>query len=57
VCAGNELVADVPEGVFDGAEDFVVGKIDQFVGESLEGGLGFGAEGVKDELASCFSIL
>jgi hypothetical protein len=55
--SGEELVTDVAEGRFDRAEDFVIGQIDQFVGESIQRGLGFAAEGLKDELASLFTIL
>ncbi len=54
---GDELAADVAEGIFQRAEDLVIGQIDQFIGESIQSDLGFAAEGLKDELASLFAIL
>jgi len=35
---GGEVVSEVAQGVLDGAEDFVVGEVDEFVGEALKNG-------------------
>src|SRR5262245_5009182 len=50
-------MAEVAEGVFDSAEDLVVGEIDQFVGQALQEGVGGAAEGLEEQLAACFTPL
>ncbi len=54
---GNEGVTEIPKFVLDLAKELVVGKINEFVGESIENGIGFAAESVEDQLATLFTVL
>jgi hypothetical protein len=52
---GGEVVTEVAQGGFDGAEDFVVGQIDQFIGEAFEEGIGLATQGLKELLTPLFA--
>jgi hypothetical protein len=57
VGAGGQVVAEVAEGVLDGAEELALGQVDECVGHAFEDGVGVAAEGLEDELAALFTIL
>ena len=52
---GGEVVAEVAEGDLDGAEDLVVGEIDQFVGQTLQEVVGLSPQGLEELLAPLFT--
>ena len=53
--AGSEVVTEVAEGMLDGAEDLVVGEIDEFVGETLQEGVSLAPKSREDVKASRFT--
>jgi hypothetical protein len=57
VDAGREVVTEVAEGVFERAEDPVVGEIDEFLGEAFEEGVSLDAQGREELLAPRFTFL
>lgn len=52
---GGEVVAEVAQGVFEAAEDLVIGEIDEFVGEAFQDAVGRAAEGLEELLATFFT--
>ena len=48
-------MAEVAEGVFEAAEDLVIGEIDEFVGEAFQDAVGRAAEGLEELLATFFT--
>jgi hypothetical protein len=53
----GKFVSEVPEGVFDGAEEFVIGEFDQFIRHALQDGIGITTQGGEDLLATVFALL
>ncbi len=53
---GGEVVAEVAQGVLDRSEGFVVGQIDEFVGQAIEDAVGLAAQGRKDLLTAFFTF-
>ena len=49
----REVVTEIAQGVFDGAEALVVRQIDEFVGQTLDEGVGRAAQGLHELLTSC----
>jgi hypothetical protein len=44
----GEVVTKIAEGGFDGAENLVVGEIDQFIGQAFEEVVGLSTQGLKE---------
>jgi hypothetical protein len=57
VSVRGEVVTEVAEGCLDGAEDLVVGKVHEFVGEALEEVVGRPPQGLKELLTPRFTPL
>jgi hypothetical protein len=57
VGAGGEVVAEVAEGVLDGAERLVIGEVNECVGHALQDALGLGPQGLEELLTAFFSPL
>jgi hypothetical protein len=55
--AAGQVVAQVAEGVLDGAEQLAVGQIDKFIGHAFEDGVGIAAQGLEDVLTTLFTVL
>ncbi len=55
--AAGQVVAQVAEGVLDGAEQLAVGQIDQFIGHAFEDGVGIAAQRLEDVLTTLFTVL
>jgi len=52
----GEFVSEIPEGVLDGAEDFVIGEVNQFVRQAFENSVCVTAQGGEYLLATVFAF-
>ena len=55
--AGGQVVAEVAQGVLDGAEELSLGQIDECVGHAFADGVGVAAERREEEPAALFTAL
>jgi hypothetical protein len=53
----GQVVAQVAQGVLDGAEQLAVGQIDEFVGHAFEDGVGLSVKGLEDVLTALFTVM